>query len=109
MKGPGVVVYACYLSYGRQRLGGWWFKVSPGKKLARPYLNKLGTVAYACNPSNTGGTGRRIMVQGQPLYTQKSKILSEKVIKVKHKWGSMGQVLESLPSEREALNSNSGT
>jgi hypothetical protein len=49
------------------------------------------------------------MVQGQPLYTQKSKILSEKVIKVKHKWGSMGQVLESLPSEREALNSNSGT
>jgi hypothetical protein len=23
MKGPGVVVYACYLSYGRQRLGGW--------------------------------------------------------------------------------------
>jgi hypothetical protein len=44
----------------RQKWGGLWFEVSPGKKLARLHLtNKLGVVMSTCNPSYMS---RRIIV-----------------------------------------------
>jgi hypothetical protein len=50
-----------------------WFKASPGKKLATIIsTNKLGIVSHTCNPSYTGGVGRRIVVPGQPW---KAKIM----------------------------------
>jgi hypothetical protein len=36
----------------------------PGRKLARSYLkNKWGMIAHTCNPSYSGGRGRRIIAQ----------------------------------------------
>jgi hypothetical protein len=44
-----------------------WFKASPGKGLARPYLDQQAEVElHACDPSYKGGIGRRIVVQGWP-------------------------------------------
>jgi predicted Rossmann-fold nucleotide-binding protein len=40
-------------------LGGLRFKVSPGKKLARPIsTNELGVVVHGCNPCYMGGICR---------------------------------------------------
>jgi hypothetical protein len=44
---------------GRQRLGRFQFKTSPGKKLARILLNQ-----HAYNPSYVESLGSRIAVQG---------------------------------------------
>jgi hypothetical protein len=44
-------------------MGELWIKVSTGKKLARPHLNKMGMVVHICeNPSYKGGIGRKIVV-----------------------------------------------
>jgi hypothetical protein len=46
----------------RLGLGGQWFKASSGRRLARPPSQLISQVAHTCNPSYTGGTGRRIQV-----------------------------------------------
>jgi hypothetical protein len=71
--------YFCILSLlGRYRSGGSWFEASLGKKLVRPYLNKLaihgGTHLYS---SWAGDRGRSIAVKG------KLETLSEKYLKQK--------------------------
>jgi hypothetical protein len=54
----------CYLE---AELGGSWFEASLGKKTVKPSIstNKLGMMLHACNPSISGGAGKRIKVQGK--------------------------------------------
>jgi hypothetical protein len=49
-------------------IGELWFKTSPGKKLARPYLkDKPGMVVHTCNPMYMEGRGRTIVALGKNL------------------------------------------
>jgi hypothetical protein len=52
------VVYSCNLSYGGGRDEGLWFKASPGSQ-----WRALKKTVNNCNPSYTGGGGRRIPIQ----------------------------------------------
>jgi hypothetical protein len=57
-------------------------------------------VVHACNPSYSGGRGRRIMVQG--WLRKKLKTLSEKQTKSK-RTGGLAQVFEHMHNKCEAL------
>jgi hypothetical protein len=52
-------------------------------------------IVHVCNPSYSGGRGRRILVPGQPR--QKHETLSEKQTKAR-KAGVMARAIEHLPS-----------
>jgi hypothetical protein len=60
-------------------LGGSQFSASLGKKVTNTPVstNKPGIGVHACNPSYSGGIGRRITVQGQPQ-AKILELLSEK-------------------------------
>jgi hypothetical protein len=54
------------------------FKVNQGKKLVRPYLNKLARHGgHSSNPSYSEGMGRRIKVQDQ-LQAKKQETMCQK-------------------------------
>jgi hypothetical protein len=52
MKGVGKRIKEHKVEEKEAEVGGLWFKVSPGKKLARPFLkNKPGVVVHAMIPT----------------------------------------------------------
>jgi hypothetical protein len=59
------VIHLRYQLLRRQRWGGQWCEVSPGKMLLRLHLNQgLGMVVCACHPSCAGSINSGIVVQG---------------------------------------------
>jgi hypothetical protein len=69
-------------------LGG--FEASLGKKLMMCHLNKQARQVHTCNPSYTGGIGKRIAVRGWP--GNKEENSTEKTTKAKRP-GVMPQVV----------------
>jgi hypothetical protein len=67
---------------GGQRLGGSRFKASPGKKVSEIPCQRLDMVGHTHNPSDVGGIGKRIKVQGR--YWTKS--IKKKITKAWLKW-----------------------
>jgi hypothetical protein len=76
---PGIAVYLYNSSYsGGERLGGSQFEASPGRKVARPHLNKLSMVMSHVVPATWEAIGKKVIAWSEAITGPKLEILPEK-------------------------------